>query len=87
MCLGQASLRVALDQVLQHLELSAPDGFYYGTHSARIGGFNELSLLQFSKVFLMHRLDWSTESMFRTYYDGLITRSPDSDWFFAHLQD
>lgn len=62
--LSTASMGSALKVVLHALGVSAPLGYYYGTHSARIGSFNELSALQFAKVWLIHWMDWATEGMF-----------------------
>ena len=84
--LGKASLSAALTRVLTVLSVQPPLGCYYGAHRLRIGAFNELSLLQFSKVWLMHRLDWSSEGMLLTYYDSTIVTTPTSEWFFAHMR-
>lgn len=65
--------------------MPVPPGYYYASHIARMEAFNELAGLQFSKKFIMHRLDWSTESMVRTYQNGRITHSHNSEWFLAHL--
>jgi len=83
--LRAAILGDAVRSVLKRTGISAPEGYYYGLHSARIGDFNELCCLQFSRTWVMHRLDWTSESMFQVFFDSRISRSPDSDWFFAHL--
>lgn len=83
--LGAASLGSSLKVVLSELDIAAPSGYYYASHSARIGAFNELAGLGFSKVWLLHRMDWTSEAMFKVYFDSRIERTLDSEWFFAHL--
>lgn len=82
---GGVNLGDSVDLALRSAGVTAPTGYYYASHSARIGSFNELVALQFSTVWILHRLDWSSEGNFRTYHDSRIVRSPASDWFFAHL--
>lgn len=84
--LGSASLAHAVARALDLVGVAPPPGFYFGSHSPRIGGFNELVHLQFTKVWLMHRLDWSSEAMFSVYFDSRILFTADSDWFFGHLR-
>ena len=55
-----------------------PAGFFYGSHSATIGGFNSLSQLQSSREWIMQRLDWTDDAMFRVYYDSRVTACEDS---------
>lgn len=76
--LGAASLGDGLRRVLAGLGEQAPEGYYYGSHSMRIGSFNELVQLQFSREWLLHRLDWSSEAMFRVYSDSRISKTKDS---------
>ena len=83
--LGSANLSRGMELVLHLVGAQAPAGFYYGSHSARIGGFNCLLQLQFSREWIMQRLDWTDDAMFRVYYDSRITACEDSKWFFAHL--
>lgn len=83
---GTASLRAGLERALSLVKAEAEKGYYYATHSPRIGGFNELVQLGFSRAWLMHRLDWASEAMFQVYFDGSIRSTPDSEWFFAHMR-
>lgn len=70
--LGAADLSAGLATALSAVNASPPAGYYYGSHSLRIGGFDELVNLQFTKPWLMQRLDWSSEAMFQVYYDSRI---------------
>lgn len=83
---GSANLRTGLCKALEAVGEVAERGFFYGSHSPRIGGFNELVKLGFSRAWLMHRLDWASETMFQVYFDSRIVTTPDSEWFFAHLR-
>lgn len=84
--LGTASLGAALERALFAIGVQAPDGYYYGSHSPRIGGLNELVNLQFSKEYIMRRLDWSSDGMFGVYFDTRISFTEASKFFFAHLR-
>lgn len=84
--LFNSSLSHAMSRALTLVGASPPAGFYYGSHSPRIGGFNALTLLQFGPTWIMHRLDWASDAMFSTYFDSRILLTPDSEWFFAHLR-
>lgn len=83
---GASSLSLALTRVLGLLQVVAPVGCFYESHSPRIGGFNELLCLQFSREWIMQRLDWKSENMFSVYFDSRISVSADSDWFFGHMR-
>lgn len=48
--LGTADLAVTVARVLSIVNASAPKGYYFGSHSPRIGGLNELVNLGFPKV-------------------------------------
>lgn len=79
------SLGEALNRALLLTGQLAPDGCYYSAHSPRIGGYKELTNLQFPKECIMRRLDWEADAMLRVYSDTTITVTDDSRWFFAHL--
>lgn len=81
-----ASLSDSLAQALLLVNATAPDGCRYSSHSPRIGGYNELLGLGFSKEWIMRRLDWESEAMLRVYLDGSIVPTDHSRWFFAHLR-
>ena len=83
--LGFANVSRGMEVVLHLVGAQAPAGFYYGLHSARIGGFNSPLQLQFSREWIMQRLDWTDDTMFRVYYNSRITACEDSKRFFAHL--
>lgn len=74
--LGAANLSAGLSIALKVVNASPPAGFYYGSHSLRIGGFNELVNLQFTKAWLMQRLDWASEVMFQVYFNSRIVVTP-----------
>lgn len=80
------SLTDALQRALILTSTQPPEGCIYSAHSLRIGGYNELSVLQFSKEFMMRRLDWESEAMLRVYHDSRIIATDHSRWFFAHLR-
>lgn len=84
--LGSAKLGVALSTVLGELGIRAEEGFHYASHSLRIGAFNELLNLQFSRAWILQRLDWGSEAMFQVYFDSRMATTADSGWFFAHLR-
>lgn len=67
--LGTAKLSHGVDRALALISATAPPGFYFGSHNPRIGGFNELLNLQFTKMWIMQRMDWASESMFQVYFD------------------
>ena len=64
---------------------SGAAGHYYGSHSARIGGFNELLGLGFGSAWIMNRLDWVAAGMLQVYYDSCLSVTAASRWFFAHM--
>lgn len=80
------SLSDALDRSLALVNGNAPAGCCYSSHSPRIGGYNELLGLGFSKEWIMRRLDWESEAMLRVYLDSSIVPTDHSRWFFAHLR-
>lgn len=82
---GTADLGMALLRCLLRLRANAPSGCYYGSHSPRIGSFNELFHLRLPREMIMRRFDWANTGMFIVYTDGKITTTPDSRWFFGHL--
>lgn len=61
-------------------------GVLYGLHSLRIGIFNELAKLCFTREWLIHLLYWATETLFQIYFDIQIVTSPDSERFYPHLR-
>lgn len=63
-----------------------PDYCYFSAHSLRIGGYKELSVVGFSKEFIMRRLDWETDAILLIYMDSRIVLTGDSSWFFAHMR-
>lgn len=83
---GRPSLAAAVDLVVSRLGLTPPPDCYYSSHSPRIGGFNELLCLQFSRMWIMQRLDWTAENMFSVYYDSRISTTAASHWFFGHMR-
>ena len=70
--LGSADLGVAVEHSLALIDEKDPAGCYYASHSARIGGFNELLVLKFSREWIMNRLDWKSPNMFSVYFDSRI---------------
>ncbi|KAI0563121.1 Integrase/recombinase [Gracilaria domingensis] len=78
-------LESALHTMLQNLDVVAPQGFSYSSHSLRIGAMNELLLLGCSKEIIMHRFDWTSARMIQTYIDSSVTLSSSSEWFFEEL--
>ena len=83
---GSADLGSSLRACLLRLRTRAPPGFYFGSHSPRIGSFNELFLLNFPREYIMRRLDWVNSDMFLVYTDSQIVVTPDSKWVFEHLR-
>lgn len=81
----QPSLSDCLQLELHVVQATAPQGCRYTSHSPRIGGYNELVGLGFSKEWTMRRLDWESEVMLRVYMDGTVVHTDHSIWFFAHL--
>lgn len=49
------------------------------------GPFNALIMLGFSKVWLLHRLNWTSKAIFKVYFDSRIERAYDLERVFAHL--
>jgi integrase len=76
----------AVTALMSALDIAAPVGCSYSSHSARIGSFNEWLALSFPSPWIMHRMGWESEGMLRVYYDPRITVTDDSGWFFAHLR-
>lgn len=76
----------ALQRAMVLTGIQPPKGCTYSAHSPRIGGYNELLVLQFPKEYIMRRLDWDSEAMLRVYHDSRIVVSDPSRWFFAHLR-
>lgn len=68
------------------LKTTPQENGHYSSHSPRIGWYNELSVLGFSKKWIVQRLDWETEAMVRVYHDSLIVAIAHSGWFFANLR-
>ena len=83
--LGAADLALGVSRALALVRTTAPDGFYYGSQSPRIGGFNELLNLQYTREWVMTRMDWGSE-MFMVYFDSRIVLISLSGWFFGHLR-
>lgn len=69
--LGTARLSAAIYRALLVTGTTAPTGHYYGTHSTRIGGFNEL--LGFGAAWMMNQLDWVASGMVQVYNDSLFS--------------
>ena len=84
--LRTADLGVALEHALALLDVNAPSGCYYASRSAPIGGFNELLVLQFTREWIMNRLDWASPNMFSMYCDSRSTVTAASEWFFARMR-
>lgn len=84
--LGKASLPVVVERALALVEATALPGFYFGSHSPRIGGFNELLNLQFTQIWVMQRLDWTSDTRFQVYHDSRILPTPMSSLFIAHMR-
>lgn len=83
-----ASLGAALRMVAGKIGLQKPQGCFYASHIMRIGAFNELLGPNFSRSFIMHRLEWvnGSEGMLQVYRDSRIVQTQESDLFFLHLQ-
>lgn len=79
-------LSAALQRAMVLTGVQAPNGCVYSSHSPRIGGYNELLVLQFTKEYIMRRLDWDSEVMLRVYHDSRIVVTDPTRWFFAHLR-
>lgn len=84
--LWTAILGSGLERAFLASVVTAPTGYQYSSHSPRIGALNELVNLKFSLVWLIHRLNWSTEAMFQVYYYSRIVSTTASGFLFAHLQ-
>lgn len=82
----EISLRDGLQRALLLSGQHPPEGCCYTSHSSRIGGYNERSVLQFPKEFIIRRLYWDTETMLRVYHDSRISVNDSSTWFFGHLR-
>lgn len=79
------NLATSVADALAAVRAEPPSQCIYSSHSPRIGSFNEQLHLGSSKELIMHRFDWKSESMFRTYADSSVTQSTASKWFFAHM--
>lgn len=75
----------SVESVLDDLQICAPDGFFCGSHSPRVGEFNELLGLQFKCDWIMQRKDWTSETMFSVYFDSCSTVTEYSYWCFRHM--
>lgn len=84
--LGTADLGVAVEHAVAFVGASAPEGCFYASHSARIGGYNELLGLQFTREWIMTRLDWTSPNMIQVYFDSRISVTAASEFFFAHMR-
>lgn len=80
-----ASLQTCVARAVALAGIEIPTGCYFSSHSPRIGGFNELLGLQYTREFIMHRLDWVSEAMLRVYTDTRIVPTEHSRLFFAHM--
>lgn len=83
--LGVAHLGRAMGAALELVGKHPPKGFFYASHSARIGGYNELLGLGFTDGWIMARLDWASPAMLQVYYDSSISVTAASRWLFAHM--
>lgn len=83
---GSVDLSASVSRVCSLAAILPPPGCNYSSHSCRIGSFNELFVFGFAKEWIMSRLDWSSEGMFRVYLDTRAILSPDSECFFAHFR-
>lgn len=59
--LGSAGRAASLHRFLVHSGESAPQSCFYGSHSPRIGGFNELFVPSFTLSWVLHCLDWTSD--------------------------
>ena len=57
--LGSVNLSCRMELVLRLVGAKAPARFYYGSRSARNGGFNSLLQLRFLREWIMQRHDWT----------------------------
>lgn len=74
--IGRPGLGDALRRVLDFMQITDPDGFFYGSHRHKIEGFNELVNVQLLRAWLMQLMDWYSESMFQVYfYRRILTTS------------
>lgn len=83
----QPALGDCMQRSLEMVNERAPAGCRYTSHSARIGGYNELHGLGFAKEWIMRRLDWENEAMLRVYLDSTVIPTDHSRWFFALLRN
>ena len=71
--LGTAHLGAAVSRALHLTATEAPLGHYYGSHSARIGGFDELLGLGFGSAWIVNRLHWVAAGMLKVYYESRLS--------------
>lgn len=84
--LGTENFGNSLAAMFHGLGFTPPKGYYYASHSLRIGSFIDLVNLQLSRRGLIQWLDWSTEVIFQAYFYGLITMTADSGLFFVYMR-
>ena len=83
--LGTARLSAAMDRAQLLTGTTEPPGHYYGSHSTRIGGCNELRGLGFGAAWIINRLDWVAFAMLQVYYNSRLSVTAAPRWFFAHM--
>ena len=85
--IGTADAAASMRRVLLLTGELSPQGVFNGAHSARIASFNERFVLGFSREWIMRRLDWTSDQIFRVYLDARIAVIDHSSWFFANFRD
>lgn len=84
--LGAAPLGPAVTHALTLISAVPQAGFFCVSNSPRIDGLSKLVNFQHSKPWIMHRLNWTTEANFCTYFGRRILLTGASGWFFWHLR-
>lgn len=82
---GSRKLGDAIRELFRVFKIAAPEVWYYGTHILRIWGLNELFNMGFSRGWIMNRMDLTSDTIFRVYFDARIAKCQTATFFLAHL--
>lgn len=83
--LGSANLKNVRLLLLQNAGVMEPRGFFHSSHSARIGGYNDLLGLSSIVIWIMNRFELVSMEILHVYCDSMITVTAASRLFFAHI--
>lgn len=83
--MGTANLSPATSLSLLRVGAVPQKGFFYSSHSARIGAYNEGLGIGFADAWIMNRLDWVSIEMLQVYFDSNISVTAASRLIFAHM--